>query len=425
MLDDFIDSITKKGRRKNTINVLEYALRTAQETMDKPLEDVSYEELKNYIDFITEERDLSNGTIELMQRKFIQYYNWLFNRTDDPKYHKIVRMIKEDKMDKQKTKIQAKDILSVEEVKKIINICTLERDRCLIAVMFESGMRVGELLSLTIKDLIINDAEYKVTFNVGIGEGRKSAMPRSILCTDVHGYVKDWLKCNNSTKFMPLSTPGVAVIIKRLYNKAGIDKLCHPHMLRHSAITYAASLGLSETQLSHRFWGVPHSSMVSVYIHLNEQMQASGYLNAKGMGNETKILNPLAVRCVECGSLIQTGNLCKICQNSKKVSEENQILKSLIEKQKNEFEEKIQNLHEEKSIEKHEHEQDQEAYKLEMENKMSGMETMIKNFMRNLQNPINPLIKIEPEVKPEAKPEVEQKPQSKDKKNEYLYPVLI
>lgn len=330
MIDAFIKSRKDKKRRSATINVLEYVLRTAEGIIGKPLDDITYDDLNLYTSNIRVERNLANGTVELMQRKFIQYYLWMFNQTDDPRYHKIVRMLKNDKMDKQKTHVQAGDILTVEEAKKLINVATLERDRCLIATMFESGMRAGELLSLTTKDLIINDADHTVTFNIGIGEGLKSDMPRSVLCLEVHGYVTDWLKCNPSNKFMSLSTPGIAVVLKRLYKKAGIDKPCNPHMLRHSAITHAASLKMTETEMSYRFWGIPHSSMVSVYIHLNEQMQAQGYRNAKGMGDNSKIINPLAFKCVECGRLIQSGNICKQCSEIKELKEEISLYRNTI-----------------------------------------------------------------------------------------------
>lgn len=102
---------------------------------------------------------------------------------------------------------------------------------------------------------------------------------------------------------------------------------------------------MSETQLSYRFWGIPHSNMVSVYIHLNEMLQASGYRDAKGMGNGNgqTVINPLASRCVNCGRLIQSGNLCKTCEDAKTLSEENQALKRRLDemererKEQNEF----------------------------------------------------------------------------------------
>jgi ribosomal protein L32 len=73
--------------------------------------------------------------------------------------------------------------------------------------------------------------------------------------------------------------------------------------------------------------------MLSVYIHLNEQLKSSGYRDAKGMGensNGKTVINPLASRCVECGRLIQAGSLCKSCGDTKRLNTEVDTLKAQI-----------------------------------------------------------------------------------------------
>ncbi len=63
--------------------------------------------------------------------------------------------------------------------------------------------------------------------------------------------------------------------------------------------------------------GIPNSAMLATYIHLSEQMQAVAYRNAKGMnGDGSKIINTLACRCVNCGRLIQSGDLCVTCKEN-------------------------------------------------------------------------------------------------------------
>ncbi|MCE8427860.1 MAG: tyrosine-type recombinase/integrase [Candidatus Methanoperedens sp.] len=129
------------------------------------------------------------------------------------------------------------------------------------------------------------------------------------------------MKCNASDRFIPLSSKQIRNIVKGLYKRAGINKKCNPHMLRHSQITYMASLNSSETELSYRFWGVAHSAMVAVYIHLSTQQQADSYLNIKGLGEKNVTINPLASRCVECGDQIISGSLCPKCDKIKLLSE--------------------------------------------------------------------------------------------------------
>jgi hypothetical protein len=195
-------------------------------------------------------------------------------------------------------------------------------------------MRVGELLSLTMNMIEMDEIKQEVTFHIPNTEGCKTGA-RSVVCLEIYGYVQDWLKCNTSKMFMDMSHSGLRHMMERLFIKAGIEKPFNVHHFRHSSITHAAGLNLSETQLSYRFWGIPHSAMLSVYIHLNEQLKSSGYRDAKGMGensNGKTVINPLASRCVECGRLIQVGSLCKTCDDNKKLKAEMENIKTMFNK---------------------------------------------------------------------------------------------
>jgi site-specific recombinase XerD len=334
MIKRLINKLKLKDRTKNTIKSLENPLKQAQEWIGKPLEDASYKDISSYISFVKangnvstdkkwkdKKHSLSGSTIHSIQRKLLQFYKFCYDETDNPKYLKLIRQIDNDKVDSPKSDIEAKDISTPAEIKRVINVATLERDRCIVAVLFESGMRISEFMALTLDmvEMIDEGDIKKVIFHIPNEEGCKTGA-RDVSCVEVYGYVEDWLKCNSSSKFMPLTTDAVRKIIAGLYEKAGINKPCHPHMLRHSAITYAAHIKMTETAMSYRFWGIPHSSMVNRYIHLSQQSQDEGYLAAKGLtkkDNEDKTKNSISSRCVECGRLIQNGSLCKQCEEIK------------------------------------------------------------------------------------------------------------
>lgn len=330
MLEDFKKSLIAKNRSKNTLETIKYTLDPAQQYFNRPLENLTIDHLKRYFE-VLKEKGLSQNSIRLQQSIFSQFYDFCLNETDDEKYSILIRKLKRLKVDKEKSIINPSEILSPDEIKRLINVATLERDRCIIASLYESGMRIGELLSLTVDMVQMDEAKQEVTFNIPNIEGCKTGS-RSVVCLEIYGYVQEWLKCNPSNKFIPLTTTGIRKAVKKLFTRASINKPCNLHHFRHSAITHAAGLNMSETQLSYRFWGIAHSTMVSVYIHLNEKIKASGYRDAKGMGENGKtIINPLSIRCVDCGRLIQTGTLCKSCSDSKKLSQENAALKARLD----------------------------------------------------------------------------------------------
>lgn len=330
LYEKFLKNANAKNRAPNSIKSYRLVIGKAEDWLGKPLEDVSFDDIMKYIEYKKKE-GLNQTSIWIYEKKLIQFFNFCFNETDDIKYSKIIKRLKNIRVDTPKTKVRSQDILFPEDIKRLINVSTLERDRCLIAVLFEAGLRVGELRALTNDMIQMDEQKQEVVFNVPDEIGCKTGS-RSVLCTDVYGYVTDWQKCNTSKKFMPLSPSGINRIFKVLFKKAGINTPSNPHILRHSSITNACILKLQPNQISMRYWGIPNSNSMAVYLHISEQIVNSGYRDAKGLGNGNgnTIINPLAVRCVNCGKLIQSGNLCKPCNDSKKNAEDNTALKAKI-----------------------------------------------------------------------------------------------
>lgn len=326
MLDDFIKHIEGKKNSQANLTLLKYSLEKVQDGVRKELDAMTYENISEYFRNL----GLADSSIEMIQRKLIQYYTWMFNETDDPKWHKMVRQIKGGKIAKPKSEIKPQDLVSPEEVKSLINVATLERDRAIIAVLFESGMRIGELCALKNNMVVVDDKTKEVIFHIPNEPGCKTGA-RTVTCLEIYPHVIAWMKCNKEDMFIPISDKQIRNIFIKLYKKAGINKPCNPHMLRHSAITYMASINASTTHLSERFWGIPHSNMVSVYVHLSEQQQSDAYRNLKGMGDRKVAINPLASRCVECGDHIISGSLCQKCEKIKTLSENDKINKIKIE----------------------------------------------------------------------------------------------
>lgn len=342
LVEKFIETIKAKDRSKNTLDLLKHSIILCENWLMKPLEEATYEDILRFIEHIkakgmvlegeTRIEPLTKNSILTVENKLIQFFKYCFEETDDPKYHKMKKKLKSIRVDKPKNDIRPQDILFSEDIKKLINVSTLERDKCLIAVLYESGLRLGELRALTIGMVEMNEQTQEVTFHIPDQEGCKTGS-RSVLCLEVYGYVQDWLKCNMENHFMPLSESGVQKTIRKLYKKAGINKPSNPHMFRHSSITNAVIMKMQPNQISMRYWGIANSNMLSVYLHLSEQIISTGYRDAKGMGtgNGATVINPLAVRCVVCGRLVQAGSLCRGCADTKKLSQENSALKQRLD----------------------------------------------------------------------------------------------
>mgnify|MGYP001130175553 CR=1 FL=1 len=107
-----------------------------------------------------------------------------------------------------------------------------ERDALLILLLFQTGLRISEALSLTPSH--IQKFEGKPVLSI-IGKGRK---PRLIACPDrlidrLKSYAYEH-KLSSNDRFFPIKRSRGWQIIKRASDSSGFTKRVYPHLLRHS-----------------------------------------------------------------------------------------------------------------------------------------------------------------------------------------------
>ncbi len=120
------------------------------------------------------------------------------------------------------------------------------RDRAMLETAYAAGLRVSELLALTVTDLDRREGLVRI-----VGKGRKERLiPIGRVALDYIGrYLdgpRDRLRRSTpptDTLFLnvrggPLSRMGFWKIMKKYVDKAGIAKACTPHTLRHSFATH-------------------------------------------------------------------------------------------------------------------------------------------------------------------------------------------
>lgn len=137
------------------------------------------------------------------------------------------------------------EILTPDEVKALISACSNRaptgiRNRALITVMYRGGLRLGEALAVSPKDI---DAEQgTVTVLRGKGGRRRTvgldpgAMAMVLLWVEKRGDFnvgpKRPLFCTLTGGKLHQSY--VRTLLPRLASRAGIEKRVHPHGLRHT-----------------------------------------------------------------------------------------------------------------------------------------------------------------------------------------------
>lgn len=237
-------------------------------------------------------------------------------------------------------------IVEQSEVDLLIQACDNARDKAIIALLYDSGIRIGELLNLQIQDIVFNEWGMNVSITLESSQTKNHERVVPVRGDSV-GYVKAWInvhpdsfnekawlfcgightsnKVDKMTEQM--SHPQIYSSFKKIKKRAvkmGLNenKRIHPHKFRHNMATHWAPK-LSEPVLEKMMgWGYA-SRMTRVYLHLNDDAVEDAVLKAHGIKSEKKedVLRTPHI-CMNCKTMNPSKNqYCLQCGMPLKVED--------------------------------------------------------------------------------------------------------
>ncbi len=179
-----------------------------------------------------------------------------------------------------------------DEVRRLLAACpaTLEgcRNKALVALLADSGLRISEALRLRVEDIDLSDR----TVRVRGGKGQKDGV--TFFATTATSYLRSWLSkhpdpspvgclfCNRYG--MPLTRHHATHILHRLSTKAGLATKIGPHALRHyagtSILRRTGDLDLVRQVLRHETL-----TMALRYTHLTRPEVSAKFRRASPLDN--------------------------------------------------------------------------------------------------------------------------------------------
>ncbi len=152
-----------------------------------------------------------------------------------------------------------------------------KRDKAMLELLYASGMRVSELVSLNLGDVNTMDGEVRC-----FGKGRKERLipiaPRAV--TAIEEYVKEarpsLARSDEKTALFlnrrgeRLTRQGFWQILKGYAKAAGLEPDITPHTLRHSFATHMLSGG-ADLRSVQELLGHANISTTQVYTHLTTE----------------------------------------------------------------------------------------------------------------------------------------------------------
>ena len=175
---------------------------------------------------------------------------------------------------------QLVDVLDRDELERMEDAAKTERDKLILRLLADTGIRVGELVNLRTADLMERDRNHFIRVRGKGSRERLVPIPRlyrRLLRYAERGRPEDTstdrlfiaLRRRPGGDYEALTTSGVDQLIRNLAKTAGIRRRVYPHLLRHSYATWALTRGMNPIQLAQI---LGHSSLAmiqNVYSHLS------------------------------------------------------------------------------------------------------------------------------------------------------------
>lgn len=166
------------------------------------------------------------------------------------------------------------DVLTKEEMKKIISLANNSKSKLMISLIYACGFRVSELTNLKINDL---QFEEKIG-HVKSGKGKKDRIFNipQFLFEELLAQVEKQRSLNREYVFTSPVTGGqltsrnLQKIVRNLVIKAGIHKDVHPHTLRHSFATHLLEDGVDIRKIQ-ELLGHSDLSTTQIYTHVSRE----------------------------------------------------------------------------------------------------------------------------------------------------------
>lgn len=269
-----------------TIDKYEYILNDLEKyssLINKDIDNLLGNDLKKYL-LQNINKSYSKRTISLSISVIKSYYKYLLKY--DIINDNITEVLVYPKMDKRLPKM-----LYESEIKTLVESIDLskkfgKRNLAIILLLYSTGIRVSELISLTPQDIINSDNHLRV-----IGKGNKERIVplNDYTYTQVLEYIdleRDLLLRGNdndklfiNNKGFALTDRGVRHMLDQELKKTSILMKVSPHTLRHSFATHLLSNGM-DIRTVQDLLGHESLSTTEVYTHLDSKNLKEQYNSA-------------------------------------------------------------------------------------------------------------------------------------------------
>ena len=185
---------------------------------------------------------------------------------------------------------ETRKLISVEDASKLVNSILDTRDRCILVLLFKTGMRVGELTSLDVDDIDLDKGQVTLKLK------KKRTNRVLFLDNEAIAVLERWLVARKNRKggegqALFLSKIGTRITKRTVENSiekhaerlslhkpgARLEDRFTPHCCRHWFVTHLLRAGMSRDFVK-ELRGDARGEAIDIYNHIDKKELKESYL---------------------------------------------------------------------------------------------------------------------------------------------------
>lgn len=260
LLNDMDKQLRLKGYSSKTRKVYIGHVKRLSLKLKKHPSEITNEELQSYLLNLLKNDEKSHSYVNQAVSAIKFLYCEVLNRFFDVN---LPRPKKEKKLP---------DVLSQDEVIKILNSVENVKHRAILVVVYSSGLRISEVVRLKINDIDSN----RMMIHIRQAKGKKDryVILSEVALEELRRYIRknpkdDWL-FPGGTDGKHLSERSVQKVFERAKNKAKIQKEVSVHSLRHSFATHLLEGG-TDLRYIQKLLGHNSIKTTEIYTHISKK----------------------------------------------------------------------------------------------------------------------------------------------------------
>lgn len=234
-------------------------------------QEVKYSDIRFYLMYLKEEKKEKNSSINRHLSSLRSFYKYLVNKgvITNNVFSYVHGPKKEKKLPRYFEYNELEELFATPD----LNTARGQRDLLILELLYATGVRVGELVSIKVKDI---DRRNRSILILGKGNKERIVEYGEYAEDILNTYLKDGRESlnNNSSLYLFLNNQGgvltergVRYILDKIIKRTTLAKNISPHMIRHSFATHLLNEGCDLLSVQ-KLLGHDSISSTQIYTHV-------------------------------------------------------------------------------------------------------------------------------------------------------------